>query len=30
MLRFEMDYALNVHLTYKGDDLFRNGSVQEW
>ena len=30
MLRFEKDYALYVHLTYKDDDLFRNGSVQEW
>ena len=24
------DYALYVHLTYKDDDLFRNGSVHEW
>ena len=30
MLRFVKDYALNVHLTYKDDDLFRNGSVYEW
>ena len=30
MLRLVKDYALYVHLTYKGDDLFRNGSVHEW
>ena len=27
MLRFVKDCALYVHLTYKDDDLFRNGSV---
>ena len=30
MLRFVNDYTLNVHLAYKDDDLFRNGSVHEW
>ena len=26
----ERMYALYVHLTYKDDDLFRNGSFHEW
>ena len=30
MLRFVKDYALYVHLTYKDDDLFRNGLIYEW
>ena len=32
MLCFVKDHALYiyVHLTYKDDDLFRNGSVREW
>ena len=30
MLRFMKDYALYVHLTYKDDNLFQNGSVHEW
>ena len=30
MLRFAKDCASYVHLTYKDDDLFRNGSVHEW
>ena len=30
MLRLVKDYALYVYLTYKGDDLFRNGSAHEW
>ena len=30
MLRFVKDYPFYVHLTYKDDDLFRNGSVHEW
>ena len=29
MLRFVIDYALYVHLSYKDDDLFRNGSIHE-
>ena len=29
MLRFVKDYALYVHLAYKDDDLFQNGSVHE-
>ena len=30
MLHFVKDYVLYGHLTYKDDDLFRNGSVHEW
>ena len=30
MLRFVKDYALYDPLTYKDDDLFRNGSAHEW
>ena len=29
MLRLVKDYALYVYLTYKGDDLFRNGTVHD-
>ena len=29
MLRLVKDYALDVHLTYKDDDLFRHGLVHE-